>query len=108
MKSRVGCSVLMMCMFCGFILNAQAEDTSLAAGRSLFDFGLKAAVSLPSFFWLEDNSWNGVTSLAIMPAAWAFVAVNLTDTVAVQVEGGYTGKGCRVSASDGKLLWLFN
>ena len=75
---------------------------------SLFDFGLKAAVALPSFFWSEDLSWNRVTETAIMPAAWAFASVNLSEALAVQIEAGYEGKGANISASDGSLLWLFH
>ena len=90
------------------IASALAEEEPSSKSTSIFDFGLKAAVSLPSFFWFEDLSWNQATSTAIMPAGWAFVSVNITQNLAIQLEAGYEGKGANISASDGSLLWLFS
>ena len=75
---------------------------------AFFEAELKAALSLPSFFWLEDNSWNSVTMFALQGAAWACAVFNITDEIAVQVEAGYNGKGATLDASDGSLKWRFH
>ena len=108
MTGRIAVLVTLLCMTHGSFLFAQSEEKQLSEEASLLDFGLKTAVSLPSFFWFEDNSWNNATGTGVMPAAWAFVAVNFTDAVSLQIEAGYNGKGCYVKASDGKLLWWFS
>jgi len=108
MKKSAVFLVCAACMLSGCIMNVQAEDEQSAERGPLFNFGVKGGVSLPSFYWLEDMSWNNVTVTGIMPAAWAFAAVAVTDTLAIQIEAGYDGKGCLVDAEDGRLLWKFN
>jgi hypothetical protein len=108
MKKHPVFTLIVVLMLSVCIFPTHAEKVQPPEPVSLFDFGLKAAVSLPSFFWLEDLSWNGATLTAIMPAAWAFAAINVTEVLSVQLEVGYEGKGANISASDGNLLWLFN
>ena len=76
--------------------------------KSLFEFGVKAGLSLPSFFWLEDAGWNGVTMFAFQGAAWGYSEIKITDTLSIQAELGYNGKGASLDASDGSLKWFFN
>jgi len=108
MKKQTVLSLTIVLLLCGSFVFAQDGTGEAAAPVSLFNFGIKAALSLPSYIWFEDLSWNGATSVAAMPAGWVFGAINFTKELSVQIEAGYAGKGARISASDGKLIWRFN
>ena len=75
---------------------------------TIFEFGVKGALSLPSFFWLEDNSWNGATMFLLQGAAWAYSTINISEDIGIQLEAGYCGKGASLDASDGSLKWRFH
>lgn len=70
------------------------------------DFGVKGALALPSFFWTGDDGWNSVTETGIWAAGWAYSSIGFVEGVSLQVEAGYAGKGSRLDASDGSMIWL--
>ena len=79
-----------------------------SALRRPLDFGVKGGLSLPTFFWTGDNSWNDVTNFAIQGEAYAFACVNVNPRFGVEIEAGYRGKGCSVDASDGYVHWYMD
>ncbi|HAK46649.1 MAG TPA: hypothetical protein DCO79_12120 [Spirochaeta sp.] len=87
------------------VFSQSSEDVE---HQLLLEFEFKAALSLPSYFWLEDNSWNSLTMFTIQGAAWAGAAVNVSEDFAIVFEAGYNGKGASLDASDGSLKWRFH
>lgn len=108
MKSRNAFLFSLLILLVLSVMNVYADNEPAPGPPPLFDFGVKAALVLPSYIWVEDLSWNQVTETAIMPAAYLFGAINITDSISVQIEAGYEGKGANIDATDGNLLWLFN
>ncbi len=104
---KISLSILLLLLYTQ-ALSAEDLMESGPDQPAFFEAELKAALSLPSFFWLEDNSWNSVTMFALQGAAWACAEFNITDEIAVQVEAGYNGKGASLDASDGSLKWRFH
>jgi len=96
-----------------FLLNASLFSESDSPGATarklpLFEGGVKGGLSMASFFWTGDHGWNNSTMFAFLPALWGFCDVNLTDTVGIELNAGYAGKGCSVDASDGYLHWYYH
>lgn len=88
---------------------AQGKGTDNEAISRLpvsIDLGVKGALALPSFFWKGDLGWNSVTETGIWVAGWAYSSISLMENISLQIEGGYAGKGCRLDASDGLMIWL--
>ena len=94
-----------------FVIASLAVSMPLSAqlgARRPLDFGVKGGLSLPTFFWTGDNSWNDVTNFAIQGEAYAFACVNVNPRFGVEIEAGYRGKGCSVDASDGYVHWYMD
>ena len=90
------------------ILSAQSNTPGNGEEPAAVEFGVKGTLSLPSFFWLEDLSWNQVTMFALQGGFWGHAAFNITEEFAIQAEIGYCGKGASLDASDGSIKWYFD
>jgi hypothetical protein len=78
------------------------------AEGSPLELGVKAGLSMASFFWLENNAWNDLTGFVFHPVGWLYAAVNLTPGLALQVELGYAGRGASIDATLEHARWYFD
>jgi hypothetical protein len=99
---------LSVAIFIAFSLGTSASLAAQAGEPRLLDFSVKGGLSLPTFFWTGDNSWNDVTMFALQGEAYAYGSVNITPGFGVEVDAGYRGKGCSVDASDGYAHWYMD
>ena len=74
----------------------------------VFEIGIKGGLSMAGFFWTGDNGWNNSTMFVFMPVIWAVTTWNITESIALQLEGGYCGKGSSIDASDGFAHWYYH
>jgi hypothetical protein len=79
-----------------------------AEGPALVEVSGKAGLSMASFFWTQNGSWNDMTMFVFHPVAYAVCAVNITPEIAIQAELGYAGRGASIDASREYAHWYFN
>ncbi len=106
LKSSIALALLAFALQCAGAQGKLIDNEAAKRASVSVDFGVKGALALPSFFWTGDTGWNPVTETGIWFAGWAYSSIDLVEGVSLQVEAGYAGKGCRLDASDGSMLWL--
>jgi hypothetical protein len=91
-----------------FLIGTLGSAAAQSQAPSRFEFGVKGGLALPSFFWTGDNGWNQVTVFAMQAEAYGFACMNFNGKFGIQAEAGYSGKGCKLSASDGYARWYMD
>jgi hypothetical protein len=97
-----------VCLFLIASLGASEPLVAQIDAPRFLDFGIKGGLSLPTFFWTGDDSWNQVTYFAVQGEAYAFACANLNPRFGIEIDAGYHGKGCSVDASDGYVHWYMD